>query len=230
MKKLFIIITFISLFLSINAYSSDTKIDIKKLDEIKLKSLKKGHLIKDAAGNNLYWLPYQKKYVDCYEFIETGNSIHPDLVKGLEGVKPVCEAWIFGDGKSELDSTEVIPITKKPKDIKGKKLWCAWRGDEDLGFGFEFNNNNKVKLKGIDDDNEKLFTIKGEYQALSNKIIIKYKNLDNYDEEITISRKTLKIIGSSTSCEPINKSNSIDNKLKRALDKLISEKSSENKF
>ena len=119
---------------------------------------------------------------------------------------------------------------KKTKDIKGKKLWCAWRGDENLGFGFEFNNNNKVNLKGIDDDNEKLFTIKGEYQALSNKIIIKYKNLDNSDEEITISRKTLKIIGSSTSCKSINKSRYIDNKLKLALDNLISEKSSDNKF
>ena len=98
-------------------------------------------------------------------------------------------------------------------------------------FGFEFNNNNKVNLKGIDDDNEKLFTIKGEYQALSNKIIIKYKNLDNSDEEITINRKTLKIIGSSnSSCKPINKSSYIDNKLKFALDKLIGEKSSENKF
>ena len=76
-----------------------------------------------------------------------------------------------------------------------------------------------------------MITINGKYQALSNKIIIKYKNLDNSDEEMTISRKTLKIDSSSTSsCEPINKSSSIDNKLKRALDKLISEKSSENKF
>ena len=129
-------------------------------------------------------------------------------------------------------SNESAKVTKnKSKDLRGKKLWCSWRGDENLGYGFEFNNNNKVKLKGIDDDNEKLITIKGEYQALSNKIIIKYKNLDNSDEEIIISRKTLKIIGSSNSfCKPINKSRYIDNKLKFALDKLISEKSSENKF
>ncbi|MDA7733660.1 hypothetical protein N8841_04145 [Candidatus Pelagibacter sp.] len=129
-------------------------------------------------------------------------------------------------------SNESAKVTKnKSKNLRGKKLWCSWRGDENLGFGFEFNKNNKVKLKGIDDDNEKLITIKGEYQALSNKIIIKYKNLDNSDEEITISRKTLKIIGSSnSSCKPINKSSYIDNKLKFALDKLIGEKSSENKF
>ena len=140
------------------------------------------------------------------------------------------EQSIFSSLGKLFESSETTVSTKKTKDIKGKKLWCAWRGDENLGFGFEFNNNNKVNLKGIDDDNEKLFTIKGEYQALSNKIIIKYKNLDNSDEEITISRKTLKIIGSSTSCKSINKSRYIDNKLKLALDNLISEKSSDNKF
>ena len=76
-----------------------------------------------------------------------------------------------------------------------------------------------------------MITINGKYRALSDKIIINYKNLDNSDEEMTISRKTLKIQNSSrSSCKPINKSSSIDNKLKRALDKLISEKSSENKF
>ena len=82
---------------------------------------------------------------------------------------------------------------KKSIDVKGKKLWCTWHGDDVLGVGLEFNNNNKAKLKGIDDDNEKLITINGKYQALSNKIIIKYKNLDNGDEEMIINRKTLKI-------------------------------------
>ena len=162
-------------------------------------------------------------------------------LSNLEGVKNIDTSKL--DEIVKLDekvlefenvesSNESAKVTKnKSKNLRGKKLWCSWRGDENLGFGFEFNKNNKVKLKGIDDDNEKLITIKGEYQALSNKIIIKYKNLDNSDEEITISRKTLKIIGSSnSSCKPINKSSYIDNKLKFALDKLISEKSSENKF
>ena len=197
--------------------------------------LKRGHMIKDDAGNALYWHPYQKKYVSCDEFINTGNTIDPDLVNGLQGVKPVCEGWIFGDGKDELEeffkSSDKNASNKNSGDVKGKKLWCAWNGDDVLGFGFEFNNNNKVKLKGIDDDNEKLITINGKYQALSDKIIIKYKNLDNSDDEMTINRKTLKINESSSStCEPISKSSFIDNKLKRGLDKLISEKSSENKF
>jgi hypothetical protein len=155
-----------------------------------------------------------------------------DILADLEGVR---YDFTKKTEKNELEeffnSSDTNVSNKNSGDIKGKKLWCSWRGDENLGYGFEFNNNNKVKLKGIDDDNEKLITIKGEYQALSNKIIIKYKNLDNSDEEITINRKTLKIIGSSNSfCKPINKSRYIDNKLKFALDKLISEKSSENKF
>ena len=48
MKKLFIIITFVSLFLSINAYSLDTKIDIKKLDEIK--EMPSGNSMKEGWG------------------------------------------------------------------------------------------------------------------------------------------------------------------------------------
>ena len=141
------------------------------------------------------------------------------------------EQSLFTSLEKFFESSKITVSEKKSIDVKGKKLWCTWNGDDVLGVGLEFNNNNKAKLKGIDDDNEKLITINGKYQALSNKIIIKYKNLDNSDEEMIINRKTLKIDNSSTStCEPINKSSSIDNKLKRALDKLISEKSSENKF
>lgn len=141
------------------------------------------------------------------------------------------EQSLFTSLEKFFESSKITVSEKKSIDVKGKKLWCTWHGDDVLGVGLEFNNNNKAKLKGIDDDNEKLITINGKYQALSNKIIIKYKNLDNGDEEMIINRKTLKIDNSSTStCEPINKSSSIDNKLKRALDKLISEKSSENKF
>mgnify|MGYP006118719693 CR=1 FL=1 len=198
--------------------------------------LKSGHMIKDAAGNKLYWHPYQKKYVSCDEFIRTGNTIDPDLVKGLEGVTPVCEGWIFGDGKDELEeffkSSDTNISNKNSGDVKGKKLFCYWRNDRDIsGFGIEFNRNNKVKLRAIDEDNEKLITINGKYQALSDKIIIEYKNLDKSDTDLTINRKTLKInYASRSSCKTIKKSSFIETKLEIALDKFISEKSSENKF
>jgi len=119
----------------------------------------------------------------------------------------------------------------KPKEVKGKKLFCLWNNDPISGFGIEFNNKNKVRIRAIDEDNEKLFTINGKYKALSDKIIIEYKNLNNDDDDIIINRKTLKINNASrSSCTTINKSRSIETKLKLALDKLISEKSSENKF
>mgnify|MGYP000854010383 CR=1 FL=1 len=331
MKKLSIIFILNLIFFTSMAHSLD---------------IKSGHMLRDNVGNKLYYSLLQKKYIDCEAFNYEGSTIEPEITGGLTGGQPICEGWIFGDGKSELDFKEAIPINsdgnpanlkvlelvfgyelrikkkneysefvsgsvwkwdgkkflkksdwknkysnsrkvdfsklegiwhatcidvdteetfrcptdvvkeffkdeqslftslqkyfesskitvseKKSRDVKGKKLWCTWNGDDVLGVGLEFNNNNKAKLKGIDDDNEKLITINGKYQALSDKIIINYKNLDNSDEEMIISRKTLKIQNSSrSSCKPINKSSSIDNKLKRALDKLISEKSSENKF
>ena len=203
-------------FLTYSDWKKEKTIKIKKtLNEIdfsKFTNVKKNQTSWDATCVD----------VDTEETFRCPDDVVKEFFKD--------EQSIFSSLGKLFESSETTVSTKKTKDIKGKKLWCAWKGDENLGFGFEFNNNNKVNLKGIDDDNEKLFTIKGEYQALSDKIIIKYKNLDNSDEELTISRKTLKIIGSSTSCKSINKSRYIDNKLKFALDKLISEKSSENKF
>ncbi|MDB9768912.1 hypothetical protein OAB38_00185 [bacterium] len=141
------------------------------------------------------------------------------------------EQSIFSSLGKLFESSETTVSTKKTKDVKGKKLFCLLNNEATSGFGVEFNSSNKVKLRAIDEDNEKLFTINGKYQSLSDKIIIEYKNLDNSDTDMTINRKTLKINGvSSSSCKAIKKSSSIEAKLKLALDKLISEKSSDNKF
>ncbi|MDB9796822.1 hypothetical protein OAB68_01235 [Candidatus Pelagibacter ubique] len=141
------------------------------------------------------------------------------------------EQSIFSSLGKLFESSETTVSTKKTKDVKGKKLFCLLNNEATSGFGVEFNSSNKVKLRAIDEDNEKLFTINGKYQSLSDKIIIEYKNLDNSDTDMTINRKTLKINGvSSSSCKTIKKSSSIEAKLKLALDKLISEKSSDNKF
>ena len=145
------------------------------------------------------------------------------------------DKYIVGDDKNELEeffkSSDKNTSNKNSIDVKGKKLFCYWGKDNISGFGIEFNRNNKVKLRAIDDENEKLITINGKYQALSNKIIIEYKNLDYDDDDMEINRKTLKIYGaSSSSCKAIKKSSAIETKLKIALDKLISEKSSQNKF
>ena len=146
------------------------------------------------------------------------------------------DKYILGDGKNELEeffnSSDTNVSNKNSGDVKGKKLFCHWSKDSISGFGIEFNRKNKVLMKGIDDDEEKIIKINGQYNALSDKIIIKYKNwLDDSDEEIIIDRKTLKIRYASQSfCEPIKGSKFIDKKLQVTLDKFISEKSSENKF
>ena len=194
----------------------------------------------------------KNKYIYCKDFVLEGSVItiegyttvlvcdENDLsLSNLEGVKTIDTSNLKGviqlDGKNELEeyfnSSDTNVSNKNSGDVKGKKLFCYWNNKPISGFGIEFNRNNKVKLRAIVDDNEKLITINGKYQALSNKIIIEYKNLDNSDEDMSINRKTLKInYDSSSSCKVIKKSSAIEKKLKIALDKFISQKSSENKF
>ena len=237
MNKILTFIIFASLFVSINAYSIES-----------------GHQIKDSEGNKMYFSLKKNKYIYCKDFVLEGSVItiegyttatalvcdENDLsLSNLEGVKTIDTSNLKGviqlDNKNELEeyfnSSDTNVSNKNSGDVKGKKLFCYWNNEPISGFGIEFNRNNKVKLRAIDDDNEKLITINGKYQALSNKIIIEYKNLDNSDEDMSINRKTLKInYASSSSCKVIKKSSAIEKKLKIALDKFISQKSSENKF
>jgi len=246
MNKILTLIIFASLFVSINAYSIESGHQIKDSEGNKMYfSLKKNKYI------------YCKDFVlEGSVIIDSGFTITPicdenDLsLSNLEGVKTLDFSKLEGvttidtsnlkgviqlDGKNELEeffnSSDTNVSNKNSGDVKGKKLFCYWNKESISGFGIEFNRNNKVKLRAIDDDNEKLITINGKYQALSNKIIIEYKNLDNSDEDMSINRKTLKInYASSSSCKVIKKSSAIEKKLKIALDKFISQKSSENKF
>ena len=237
MKKILILITFVSLFFSINAHSIERK---------------SGHMIIGSEGSKLYYSTKQKRYISCNSFVLEGSVItiegyttvlvcdKNDLsLSNLEGVKTIDTSNLKGviqlDNKNELEeyfnSSDTNVSNKNSGDVKGKKLFCYWNNEPISGFGIEFNRNNKVKLRAIDDENEKLITINGKYQALSNKIIIEYKNLDYDDEDMEINRKTLKInYASSSSCKVIKKSSTIEKKLKIVLDKFISQKSSENKF
>ena len=163
-----------------------------------------------------------KDAISSFDFFADFEGVYYDFTKKSE--------------KNELEeffnSSDTNVSNKNSGDVKGKKLFCHWSKDSISGFGIEFNRKNKVLMKGIDDDEEKIIKINGQYNALSDKIIIKYKNwLDDSDEEIIIDRKTLKIRYASQSfCEPIKGSKFIDKKLQVTLDKFISEKSSENKF
>ena len=247
MNKILTLIIFASLFVSINAYSIESGHQIKDSEGNKMYfSLKKNKYI------------YCKDFVleGSVIITDSGFTLTPicdknDLsLSNLEGVKTLDFSKLEGvttidtsnlkgviqlDGKNELEeyfnSSDTNVSNKNSGDVKGKKLFCYWNKEPISGFGIEFNRNNKVKLRAIDDDNEKLITINGKYQALSSKIVIEYKNLDNSDEDMSINRKTLKInYASSSSCKVIKKSSAIEKKLKIALDKFISQKSSENKF
>jgi len=180
--------------------------------------------------------------IDTSKISETSSFWHATCIDVNTKENFRCPPYIvkefYKNEKSRISAlmkyfqpSKTMVTKKKSRDVKGKKLFCYWNNEPISGFGIEFNRNSKAKLRAIDDESEKLFTINGTYQALSNKITIKYKNLDNSDNDMTINRKTLKIRGASrSSCKSIAKSSSIENKLKLALDKFISEKSSENKF
>ena len=71
------------------------------------------------------------------------------------------EQSIFSSLGKLFESSETTVSTKKTKDVKGKKLFCLLNNEATSGFGVEFNSSNKVKLRAIDEDNEKLFTING---------------------------------------------------------------------
>jgi len=237
MKKIYTLIIFLTLFIFTNSYSVEKK---------------SGHTMIGSEGNVLYYSLKQKRYISCKAFVLEGGrlivggyTVIPNCDTGdlslsnLEGVKTFDSSKYdkYIVDKNELEeffnsSDTDVSNKKNSGDVKGKKLFCHWGKDSISGFGIEFNRKNKVLMKGIDDDEEKIIKINGQYNALSDKIIIKYKNwLDDSDEEIIIDRKTLKIRYASQSfCEPIKGSKFIDKKLQVTLDKFISEKSSENKF
>jgi hypothetical protein len=101
-------------------------------------------------------------YTIAYKFERKDNS---DLsLSNLSGTKVIDTSMLEGVIKLS-DGENVEETTNKPKDVKGKKLFCFWNNESISGFGIEFNRNNKVKLRAIDDESEKLFTINGTYQA-----------------------------------------------------------------
>jgi hypothetical protein len=175
-------------------------------------------------------------FFDVFEAVENEDELFANAAKSFNPSFRYGQYIVLEKKSSELEeffkpsSSDVL--NENSGDVKGKKLFCYWSNESISGFGIEFNRKNKVLMKGIDDDEEKIIKINGQYNALSDKIIIKYKNwLDNSDEEIIIDRKTLKIRYASQSlCEPVKKSRFIDKRLQTTLDKYISEKSSENKF
>lgn len=177
-----------------------------------------GYTIKCPEDNG-----FNKKICKC---------IPKDLsLQNLEGVTVVEEK------KSGLDFTNATPVTPEmlkewaetARNIKGKKLFCKYSND-DLGAALEFKSLNKVKISGIDKDEEKIVIINGKYKALSDEVIINYKH-KKIDEELIIDRKKLSIKYSSGSyCELLDDKVNVSDKLSATLNEIILRKSQGNKF
>ncbi len=173
---------------------------------------------------------------DVFDAVDNEDELFASAVKSFNPYYKYGYFIVLEKKSTELEeffkSSSSDFSNENSGDVKGKKLFCYWSNDSISGFGIEFNRKKKVLMKGIDEDEEKIIKINGQYNALSDKIIIKYKNwLDDSDEEIIIDRKTLKIRYASQSlCEPVKSSRFIDKRLQTTLDKFTSEKSSENKF
>ena len=198
-----------------------------------LDSTKSGDRIVDASGNFLYWSVKQKKYISCFEFIGEGSYLYSPL--GLEGIQPSCKAIDTSKLKGTIklsDGKNVKATSNKPKDVKGKKLFCSFKNNDPISdFGIEFKSKNRAKLLAIDDEEEKILSIIGKYKALSDRIKIEYKRPDGEDMDMIIDRKNLKLMYSSNSfCEVLKRNDSIEKKLQFALNELITKKSAENKF
>jgi len=132
----------------------------------------------------------------------------------LEGVTPVKEKQI-----------------EEIKKINGKKLYCdnKFVNDYDKLIVFEFKSLNRVKVSGIDLENEKIIELYGRYKALSNQVVINYR-YDKIDKEMIIFRKDLTIKQSSSYCELLDDDESVSDKLNLMLKQKIIEKSQGNKF
>jgi len=133
----------------------------------------------------------------------------------LEGVTPVKEKQI-----------------EEIKKINGKKLYCDNKFDNDYEklIVFEFKSLNRVKVSGIDLENEKIIELYGRYKALSNQVVINYR-YDKIDKEMIIFRKDLTIKQSISSyCKLLDDDESVSDKLNLMLKQKIIEKSQGNKF
>ena len=95
-----------------------------------------------------------------------------------------------------------VPPAKKPlKKMSGSTLFCRNSLEDIYDFGIEFKFMNRVTITQVDTDIEKIRTINGTYEELSDKIIINYKNQYGEKDKATIYRMTGKIPRFDATCE-----------------------------
>ena len=95
---------------------------------------------------------------------------------------------------------------------------------------FEFKSLNRVKVSGIDLENEKIIELYGRYKVLSEEVVVNYR-FNKTNKETIISRKNLTIKQSTGSyCKLLNNDESVSDKLNLMLNRKIIDKSQGNKF
>jgi len=136
------------------------------------------------------------------------------------------------EGVTPVNNKEFQKWAEEAKNINGKKLYCANKSYDDYRnlVVLEFKYRNRVKVSGIDLENEKIIELYGRYKALSDEIIVNY-TYDKTNIETIISRKYLTIKQSSGSyCKRLDDDESVSDKLNLMLNEKIIDKSQSNKF
>ena len=123
------------------------------------------------------------------------------------------------------------PAKKPLEKMSGSTLFCRNSRKDIYDFGIEFKFMNRVTVTQVDTDVEKIRTINGTYEELSDKIIINYKNQYGEKDKATIYRMTGQIPRFDATCElHIDEVFSLRERLDKRLNKYIKNKSSKNKF
>jgi len=162
-------------------------------------------------------------------FIEANKSLFSEFTVTYDfSLKTPNEQ--LDNSPKKLTASNVSELVKNSKSLKGKKLFCRYSDDE-LDIGLDFKTKNKVQIVAINEDEERIITFNGKYNAMSDTVKINFKDIYNEDKKILINRKNLTIKYSpESSCYVLKKGESVKDKLEIILNKIIAEKSSENKF
>ncbi|MDC1212827.1 hypothetical protein N8016_03435 [Pelagibacteraceae bacterium] len=130
-----------------------------------------------------------------------------------------------------FDQFNNLPEKKPLKKMSGSTLFCRneYRKTEDFGIDFKFMN--RVTITAIDTDKERIQTINGTYEELSDKILINYKNKWGEKDQTNIYRNTGSMPGYNATCELYaDETFSLRERLEQRLNSYIQKKSSGNKF
>ena len=165
-----------------------------------------------------------EKAIDTSEFTDEINT------------KNNKESWFDQFDSSKYDKYIIVPgdIKKNSntplKKMSGSKLYCRNESENIYDVGIEFKFMNRVNITQIDVNKEKIMTIRGIYEELSDKIIINYKNHWGDKDEAKIYRKFGDLPRFDVKCALYVGDLSIREIFEKKLNNYVQNQSSKNKF